>query len=212
LSTWNRLPEASMSRHQFWWQGGPQMDAEITTTFGTLHARLSASPITSFDPAQFKTRRELAEVALATVLVLSQFSRHINRGTAPSANQRRLAHWSARAFDNDPTARQLSRWIIAEGLDKHLFHYEKMFLNLVFVQSEDLADQDHAVAYVDQMNKDAIAAGLRSKFSSGGVGWCQERRDVVAKFGRLPFRNSALGRESTRDEVRFLANWGRGMA
>merc|ERR1712139_66457 len=208
LSVWDRQPEASMMRHQFWWQGGPQMDQYIRETFGELHQAVVASSDAEMVPQQ--SRRELAEQALARIIVLSQFSRHIGRGSAKDASERSLAHWSSKAFENDVAARRIARWVLAEGLHKELRHYEKMFLNMPFVQSEDLADQDHAVQFVTEMNDIAIAAGLRRSPSGGS--WVKERRDVVARFGRLPFRNAALGRESTPEEVPFLRGWCRGMA
>lgn len=197
-----------MGRHQFWWQGGPQMDALISDKFGDLHAAVIASPDPVVTPQQ--TRRELAEQTVARVIVLSQFSRHINRGSPKESSQQSLAHWSDKAYENDDTARRLARWMIAEGLDKELRHYEKMFLNMPFVQSEELSDQNHAIKFLEEMNDYAIAKGWR-RYPSG-IAWCKERRDVVARFGRLPFRNAALKRESTDEEIAFLRNWGRGMA
>jgi uncharacterized protein (DUF924 family) len=32
------------------------------------------------------------------------------------------------------------------------------------------------------------------------------RREVVARFGRFPHRNKAMGRESTPEEVKWLAS------
>lgn len=210
LTEWDRQPEASMARHQFWWQGGPQMDVFIRDKFGDLHNAVIRDPEPVVTPNQ--SRRELAEQALARIIVLSQFSRHINRGSAKEVSERRLAHSDPKAFENDASARRLAKWVIAEGLDKELKHYEKQFVNMPFIQSEELADQEHAVKFVAEMNEQAIAAGLRSRGSSGGVGWCKARRDVVAEFGRLPFRNAALGRKSTPEELAFLRSWSRGMA
>jgi len=186
------------------------MDAQIAEQFGDLHKVVVASPDQVVTTQQ--SRRQLAEEALARVIVLSQFSRHIGRGKANNSSERSLAHWSAEAFQNDATALRLAKWMIAEGLHNELRHYEKMFLNMPFIQSEDLADQDHAVTFVAQMNTDAIANGWRARGSAGGVCWCKARRDVVARFGRLPFRNSALGRKSTPEELEFLRGWCRGMA
>jgi len=33
-------------------------------------------------------------------------------------------------------------------------------------------------------------------------------REIIARFGRFPFRNAALGRESTPEELAFLAEGG----
>ncbi|HET6782825.1 MAG TPA: DUF924 family protein, partial [Pseudoxanthomonas sp.] len=33
-------------------------------------------------------------------------------------------------------------------------------------------------------------------------------RDLIERFGRFPHRNAALGRESTREEIEYLAGGG----
>jgi uncharacterized protein (DUF924 family) len=38
--------------------------------------------------------------------------------------------------------------------------------------------------------------------------WVDIHRDIIAKFGRFPHRNAALGRESTAEELAFLAKGG----
>jgi uncharacterized protein (DUF924 family) len=39
----------------------------------------------------------------------------------------------------------------------------------------------------------------------GSIKWARHHRDIVARFGRFPHRNAILGRESTPEEVAFLA-------
>lgn len=34
--------------------------------------------------------------------------------------------------------------------------------------------------------------------------WAVAHRDIIARFGRFPHRNAALGRESTAEELAFL--------
>ncbi|MDF6739498.1 DUF924 domain-containing protein, partial [Escherichia coli] len=34
--------------------------------------------------------------------------------------------------------------------------------------------------------------------------WAEKHREIVARFGRFPHRNKALGRVSTPEEVEFL--------
>lgn len=210
LEQWDRQPEASLSRHQFWWQGGQDMDEHIAATYGDLHRSVVASPDPVLTPEQ--SRRELAEQCLARIIILSQFTRHIHRGAPADPSEADLAHFSARAFEHDDKAREIARWMISEGLHEELAHYEKTFVNMAFIQSEDLTDQEHAVAFMREMAEIAIATGRRHWMDRSGVAWCEARRDTVRRFGRLPFRNAALGRESTADEVAFLQHWRRGMS
>jgi uncharacterized protein (DUF924 family) len=34
--------------------------------------------------------------------------------------------------------------------------------------------------------------------------WAQRHHDIIARFGRFPHRNAALGRTSTAEEIEFL--------
>ena len=72
------------------------------------------------------TRRELAAQALAQVIVLSQFSRHIlprgskgQPGTSP---------------EYDASALELANWTIDQQLHLELRHYEKSFLYMPYIQ------------------------------------------------------------------------------
>ena len=119
----------------------------------------------------------------AAVLVLDQFSRNLHRG-------------SAQAFAGDALARQLAREAIACGEDAALSADERLFLYLPFEHSEDLADQELSVRLQQQL---------------GNADWLRyaiAHRDLVARFGRFPHRNAALGRESTPEELAALAEPG----
>jgi uncharacterized protein (DUF924 family) len=67
-----------------------------------------------------------------------------------------------------------------------------MFMYLPFEHSESLADQDESVRLFtllgEQLSKYAV-----------------EHRDVILRFGRFPHRNAVLGRESTPEEIAYLA-------
>ena len=74
--------------------------------------------------------------------------------------------------------------MIAEGLDEELARYEKTFLNMAFIQSEDLVDQEHAVRYVTEMNELAISSGRRRRGVDCDVPWCEGRRGTAKRCGR----------------------------
>jgi uncharacterized protein (DUF924 family) len=38
-----------------------------------------------------------------------------------------------------------------------------------------------------------------------GVRYARMHRDTIARFGRFPHRNAALGRDTTPEEARYLA-------
>ncbi|MDJ1158561.1 DUF924 family protein [Chelatococcus sp. SYSU_G07232] len=123
------------------------------------------------------------EGALALVLLLDQFPRNMFRG-------------QARAFGTDAAARAVAARALAQGFDGLVEPWLRGFFYLPFMHSEDLADQERCVALY-------AAAG-----DADGLGWAERHRDVIARFGRFPHRNPALGRDTTEEERRFLDDGG----
>lgn len=123
--------------------------------------------------------------ALAFLVLTDQLPRNIYRG-------------SAEAFKADPLARAAARKAIAEGWDMDVPEPDRQFFYLPFEHSEELADQELAV--------ELIAERLPSMPES--LLHARAHRDIIARFGRFPFRNVALGRESTPAEAEFLSQGG----
>jgi uncharacterized protein (DUF924 family) len=124
------------------------------------------------------------------VIVLDQFTRNVFRGTA-------------RAFAGDPMALQTARALVASGADRALTGVQRQFAYLPFEHAEDLSHQRTAVQLYQQLAADEPArADL--------VVWAQKHLDIVARFGRFPHRNAALGRTSTDEEAAFLLTPGSG--
>ena len=150
-----------------------------TPTFDeTLRTRF----LDTFEQAEAGGLRDWAETpdgALALVIVLDQFPLNLFR------NQ-------ARSFGTEAAARSVAFAAIERGLDQQLKDSGKAFLYLPFMHSEDLADQDRSVALFE-------AAGLRENLR-----FAHHHRNIVARFGRFPHRNAALGRTSTQEEIDWL--------
>ena len=127
---------------------------------------------------------------LAQLIVLDQFPRNLFRG-------------EAQAFAGDPQARQLAARALAQGWDKGLCAVEKLFLYLPFEHSEALADQQRSLALFTALA--AEHAGCE-----GFLDYAQRHHEVIARFGRFPHRNAALGRPSTPEETIYLAQPGSG--
>lgn len=143
-----------------------------------------------FEAAHFAAaRRELdgwagtPEGALALLILLDQFPRNVWRGTG-------------HAFATDPLARRFAREALAQGHDQALAPALRKFLYLPFQHSEDPADQDRALALFQALER---APDDR---------WAEHHHGVIARFGRFPHRNAALGRDSTPEEQAFLAGGG----
>ena len=173
---------AAMARQLEWWfRGGA--DAEITRRFRPLHEEAARGQLDDWadDPRS----------RLALILVLDQFSRTIYRG-------------DARAYAFDSKARSLTR----AGLDAG--HYaaltspwEKTFFFLPLGHSEDLRDLAQAVELAEQLARDAPPD--QRTMLEHSASQARGHRDVVARFGRQPHRNAALGRTSTPEEIEYLA-------
>lgn len=131
-----------------------------------------------------------AQGLLALLILLDQFPRNLFRG-------------NARMFAGDTQARQLAEQALAGGWDKKLSAVERVFVYLPLEHSEALADQERSVA---------LFAALASEHpgNDGFLDYAWRHHDVIARFGRFPHRNAALGRPSTPEETTYLAQPGSG--
>jgi len=127
--------------------------------------------------------------ALAEILLLDQFTRHIFRG-------------GVLAFDNDPLARKLCRRALDNNQDVRLPPIQRAFLYMPLQHSERMADQALSVdCYRVLANaNDGLLGDLLQSFMQSA----RDHHDIVSRFGRFPHRNKALGRPSTELEVEYL--------
>ena len=168
-----------------WFGKDAAFDALIGQRFGTLIEQALIGGI-----AHWVAPPLAALPALAQLIVLDQFTRNAFRG-------------SARAFAGDAMAQQTARALVASGLDRELTGVQRLFAYLPFEHAEDLAHQRTAVQLFGQLGQDEPArAGL--------LEWARRHHDVVARFGRFPHRNAALGRASSAEEMEFLQQPGSG--
>jgi uncharacterized protein (DUF924 family) len=123
---------------------------------------------------------ETPEGSLALLILLDQFPRNVFRGTG-------------HAFATDPLALLFARRALAASHDLQIEGDIRRFFYLPLQHSEDLADQARQVElFQTRMER---APDDR---------WAEHHHGVVARFGRFPHRNAALGRETTAEEAAFL--------
>jgi uncharacterized protein (DUF924 family) len=168
-----------------WFTKDDAFDDQIRQRFGPLIDRALAGGIDGWpgDPLQ-------PLPALARILVLDQFTRNTLRGTA-------------RAFAGDAMALAAAEALVASGADRQLTGVQRQFAYLPFEHAEDLAQQHTAVRLFRQLEADEPALKDLAL-------WAQKHLDIVARFGRFPHRNAALGRTSTAEEAAFLLTPGSG--
>jgi len=130
---------------------------------------------------------------LALILLLDQFPRNIYRDTA-------------RAFACDPRALALSLEGLDRGADRELRPIERVFFYLPLEHSESPAHQEQSVHCFSHLVA-SVPTEQKSVFDEY-LSYAVRHRDIIARFGRFPHRNAILGRESTPEELAFLAEPG----
>ena len=169
-----------------WMSQSDDLDRRVRETYGRHIPEAAAE--------RWEVGRLSREEALGLIVLLDQFPRNIFRATGE-------------AFAYDAQARSLARELIAGGIER--FHFVERFLLLLpFGHSEDVADQDYALLLSAELAVNGPES-LREQHRRI-LDFSTKHRDVIRRFGRFPHRNAMLGRESTADEVAFLAEHGRG--
>lgn len=176
--------DQAMIGHQWkrWFRGGA--DAEITEQFSPLMEQAIQGELDDW-ACEPRSR-------LALILVLDQFSRTLYRGTA-------------QAFAQDEKACTLTiEGIVAGHYAALETPWEKTFFFLPLGHSEDLKNQELVVKLADDLVQEAsqkYRAWL--EFSAGQA---HRHREIIARFRRHPHRNEVLGRQSTPEELEYLAS------
>lgn len=124
---------------------------------------------------------------LAYLVICDQLSRNMNRGTAG-------------AFATDPLALAAARKALAHGWDLDAPEPERQFFYMPFEHSENADDQATAVRLMAERMSSDPEMELHAR----------AHQAVIARFGRFPSRNAALGRVSTAEEEAWLADGGYG--
>ena len=124
--------------------------------------------------------RSEPEHLLAAIILLDQFSRNIHRGTA-------------QAFAADPLARSLTREALERGWLATYRPEARRFVLMPLMHSESASDQADSVR---------LFADLEVV---DGRDFAAEHAQVIARYGRFPGRNAALGRASTAEEEIYLS-------
>ena len=167
---------------EWWFSGGA--DSAIAERFGPLLERATRGELDHWS--------KLPRLRLSLIIVLDQFSRSFYRGTA-------------RAFAQDPKALALALEGLAIGHFTALqTPWEKTFFLLPLGHSEELSHLERAVTLAEQLAANAPPE-LR-KILEHSVSQARGHRDIIARFGRHPHRNAVLGRQSTPEELAYLAS------
>ncbi len=166
---------------QWWLQGGPEVDREISERFGQVLEQACSGELDFW--------AETPRGRLALIVVLDQFSRNIYRGSPLS-------------YAQDPKALELAVQGIDAGMDRELTPMERIFFWMPLGHSEDLTLQERRVRHKEE--EAANAPPHQRAMAEFGISQAKAARDVIARFGRHPHRNEILGRTSTPEELKYL--------
>ncbi len=123
--------------------------------------------------------RDTPDHLLAAIIVLDQFSRNLHRG-------------SAKAFTADPLAFDLAMLGLDRGWVVKLTFEQRQFLLMPLMHSEELAIQRRALVEFAKLGDPNVLA------------FAKLHHDQIARFGRFPGRNAALGRRSSEAELAVI--------
>ncbi len=125
---------------------------------------------------------------LAYIILTDQFPRNMFRG-------------SGAAFSTDAIARAAAKMAIDRNWDLRIDEPGRQFFYLPLMHSECLADQERCVR---------LMMTRMPQSGEDNLIHARAHREVIRRFGRFPYRNDALARDTQGAEAAFLAAGGYG--
>lgn len=177
----NYFPQDKMP---IWFASSPEIDRQIRDNFG--------QDVINAERGEYNNWRDTPHGRLALIILLDQFSRHIYRK-------------QPQEFMFDRMARALVIEGIQKGDDKRLYPIERAFFYLPLEHAEDLQMQNLSVASYQQLlvaSPEALKPQMEDFLQAAIM-----HQQQIARFGRFPYRNAILGRDSTPEETVFLMQW-----
>jgi uncharacterized protein (DUF924 family) len=161
-----------------WFRKDPEFDQKIRDRFEDLHEAAAAGELDGW--------KEEARSCLALVILLDQFPRNMFRG-------------DPRSYATDRKAQETAEYAVDRALDRELPPFQRMFLYMPFMHSEDLAHQRRSVE---------LFRGLDGEGEGDPSPYAVRHMEIIERFGRFPHRNEVLGRKTTPEEAEFLTQPG----
>jgi uncharacterized protein (DUF924 family) len=157
---------------EVWFRKDPEFDREVRDRFESVYEAAATGELDDW--------KEEARSCLALVILLDQFPRNMYRGDPKS-------------YAADRKAQQTAEDAVDRAFDRELPPFQRMFLYMPLMHSEDLEHQRRSVE---------LFRGL------GGEGdpsyYAVRHMEIIERFGRFPHRNEILGRRTTPEEAEFL--------
>lgn len=183
------------SKFKLWYGGDKETDDLIRNRFGYHVERALNNELDHL--LNHESRPAKGELALT--IILDQFPRNIYR-------------CSAKAFSGDLKARGVvlsllepDRWQTVTDI---LPPAVCMSFMLPLMHQESLDDLnlciDEAGKIAQQLEQEGEQARNCTEKIRGVQAYAKQHRDIIAKYGRYPYRNEVLQRQSTEEEAEFI--------
>lgn len=177
-----------------WYGKDPAIDAEIRERFEPVLLEATHDGREWDERVQQWQRVPLGSLAL--VILLDQFPRNMYRD-------------AARMYAYDHLALTVATLAVREYEAKPLSLIQRSFLYLPFMHVENLTLQQAMVPkYENLVSLARERSPVNVSFFEYALDYAVRHRDIVARFGRFPHRNTIIGRTSTAAELEFLKQEG----
>ena len=163
-----------------WYTQDDALDQTIRDRFGDLWVRSTEGALSLW--------LTYPNGALAYIILTDQFPCNMFRG-------------SAKAFKTDKAALAVAKSAIDKGWDKKIDEPARQFFYLPLMHSENLCDQERCVRMMYERMPQSGESNLVH---------ARAHREVIRQFGRFPYRNEALERQTTQHERDYVDNGGYG--
>src|ERR687893_960790 len=159
-----------------WFKKDPEFDQRVRDRFEDLYETAAAGGLDHW--------LEEARSSLALVILLDQLPRNMFRGDPKS-------------YATDRKAQETTEHAVDRALDRELPPFQRMFLYMPFMHSEDLDHQRRSVELFRVLGGEDDATR-----------YAVAHMEIIERFGRFPHRNKVLGRRPTPEEAEFLTQPG----
>jgi uncharacterized protein (DUF924 family) len=169
---------------QFWFEEiSPAQWWKVDAEFDRLVLKRFAEPHGQAMRCELFEWRAEPKGRLAELIVLDQFSRNMHRGA-------RLAYAA------DPLALALAQEAVAAKADLTLSEGERVFIYMPYMHSES------------RLIHEVAERLFRENGPESNYDFELRHKAIIDRFSRYPHRNAIVGRQSTEEELAFLAQPG----